>query len=317
MRSALERAGLGAYAEELLASAREGVRYWLERETVRGAAAGGTRFGGGPDVPRGFVWPVHQGVEARFVAQIDLAELARLLPGNDLAAAGMRAGLLSFFWWQEDEVGMEANGFRVFWFRGEPLERRADPWSLKAERVGLLGRALGKLLGRPPSETGQGWHACRAKARSGWWLNNFEFERSEGAAGAGRGAVGGLMKRMSDKERDVLLADEDDDGGLFTAGWFTSGHHVLGCAQPVQNAVEVEAELGETEGGAAGGEKEWLEAEARAAKPENQWRCLLEVTSDGAPGFCIGDWGRLYFMIRVGDLAAGRLEGVRLVTQCH
>jgi hypothetical protein len=153
---------------------------------VGGVGVGGTRFGGGPDVPRGFEWPRQGGagdeVNARFVAQIDLGELARLMPRNALASAGLSVGLLSFFWWQEDPVGWEANGFRVYWFRGEPLERRVDPWSLHPDRVGFVGR----LLGRKPSETGQGWRACRAVATPGWWLNHLALERGGPAQAAER-----------------------------------------------------------------------------------------------------------------------------------
>jgi hypothetical protein len=109
--------------------------------------------------------------------------------------------------------------------------------------------------------------------------------------------------------------EEGESGELRAAGFFSDGHHVLGCAQPVQGPVEVEAEQGEGE--MERGEKAWLAAAERASDPARGWRCLLEVTSDGLPPFCFGDWGRLYFMIRANDLAAGRLEGVRLVTQCH
>ena len=64
---------------------------------------GGTRFGGQPDVPPGFVWPVFTGTDdsgepetrpLSFLAQFDCAGLApydsgHLLPGT---------GLLSFFY---------------------------------------------------------------------------------------------------------------------------------------------------------------------------------------------------------------------------
>ncbi|MFR7478391.1 MAG: DUF1963 domain-containing protein [Acutalibacteraceae bacterium] len=86
---------------------------------------GGTRFGGQPDVPPGFVWPVFTGTDdsgesetrpLSFLAQFDCAGLApydsgHLLPGT---------GLLSFFY----ETGLQPWGFdphdagcaRVFWF---------------------------------------------------------------------------------------------------------------------------------------------------------------------------------------------------------
>lgn len=56
-------------------------------------------------------------------------------------------------------------------------------------------------------------------------------------------------------------------------------------------------------------------AECQAAADE--WVLLLQVDSDPAAGFCWGDEGRLFFMIRKADLAAGRFDTVWVETQCY
>ncbi len=99
----------------------------------------GTRFGGKPDVPPGFLWPTFKGerydgeIKVRpltFLAQFDCGELApydseHLLPDH---------GLLSFFYdvdvqpWGYDPE--DRGGARVFWFEDldalSPAEFPAD-----------------------------------------------------------------------------------------------------------------------------------------------------------------------------------------------
>ena len=280
----MKACGLARVSGEVLAATRPGVGFDL---TPGDGPVGSTRFGGSPDLPRGFVWPVHETINARFVAQIDLAEVAALLPEQNPLP---REGLLSFFWWQESDHGYEEDGCRVYLFRREGLVRRADPWSQQPEKVGFIRR----LFGAKPSALGMGWRGCSAKARVGWWIDHLAFEQ-------------GLSKRLTTEEHGQLFGGHDEE--FAAAGMPNDGHHVLGCAQPVQGAVEVEAEL---DAGASGGAA-WEAAAARAG----HWRCLLEVVSDGGPEFCFGDWGRLYFMMKDQDLAAGRFERVRIVMQCH
>ncbi len=284
LRAVLDTHGLARVSGDILDATRPGVGFDL---TPGEGPLGSTRFGGSPDLPRGFKWPVRDNVNAFFVAQINLAEVSGLLTElNPLP----KDGLLSFFWWQAIEVGSDADGCCVHLFRREGLQRQTDPWSLQPEKIGFLRR----LFGAKPSELGMGWRGCHAASRLGWWLNHLALET-------------GLSARLTPEEHDQLFGGLDEQ--LAKAGMPNDGHHILGCAQPVQGAVEVEAEL---EPGASGGEA-WSAAAAKAA----HWRCLLEVVSDGGPNFCFGDWGRLYFMMKEQDLAAGRFERVQIVTQCH
>ena len=96
---------------------------------------GGTRFGGRPDVPRGFEWPAYEGEGMHgktakrplsFIAQFDCAELAkydaeRLLPER---------GVLSFFYemdsmrWGYDPK--DKGCARVYWFEDSAALEEAE-----------------------------------------------------------------------------------------------------------------------------------------------------------------------------------------------
>ena len=96
---------------------------------------GGSRFGGRPDVPRGFEWPAYEGEGMHgktakrplsFIAQFDCAELAkhdaeRLLPDH---------GVLSFFYemdtmrWGYDPK--DRGCARVYWFEDSAALEEAE-----------------------------------------------------------------------------------------------------------------------------------------------------------------------------------------------
>ena len=112
--------------------------------------AGSSKFGGRPDVPADFVWPVFETktldddtVKPRplaFLAQFDCAWLAGLDPEGLLP----RTGLLSFFY----ELGSQRWGYdpkdagcaRVFWFDGEPLVPASWRRSCRAVRTRRTSR---------------------------------------------------------------------------------------------------------------------------------------------------------------------------------
>ena len=64
------------------------------RLTPRASGGGSSRLGGTPDVAAGFEWPRREGVPLAFLAQVDLAAVARF----PFASALPPRGLLSFFY---------------------------------------------------------------------------------------------------------------------------------------------------------------------------------------------------------------------------
>ncbi len=91
-------------------------------------AIGASKFGGAPDVPDGFAWPMRDDAPLVFMAQINLAEIAPFDIENQLPSSGV----LSFFYdmnedgdWPFGEMADEG-GWRVFHFEGD-LERAQVP----------------------------------------------------------------------------------------------------------------------------------------------------------------------------------------------
>ena len=53
-----------------------------------------------------------------------------------------------------------------------------------------------------------------------------------------------------------------------------------------------------------------------SAKRDGRWRLLLQLDTDGNPGWMWGDMGRLYFWITDEDLREGVFEKCWMILQC-
>ncbi len=82
---------LGHRAADILSLARPAIHFTLA--TAKAPSAVTTRFGGAPDLPDGFAWPMNGATPLAFVAQLDLRSLAPL----DLERRLPRTGLLTVF----------------------------------------------------------------------------------------------------------------------------------------------------------------------------------------------------------------------------
>jgi Domain of unknown function (DUF1963) len=78
---------------------------------------GRSKFGGRPDVPAGFEWPMTKDGPCWFIAQVDLAELKSFDTGYKLP----KKGLLSFFY--HDSQGTAGNRPRLYHFPPGKLRR--------------------------------------------------------------------------------------------------------------------------------------------------------------------------------------------------
>ena len=84
-------------------------------------AIGASKFGGAPDVPAGFAWPMWNELPLSFMAQINLAEIAPF----DIEDKLPSSGLLLFFYCLNEDGGWpwgelkDVGGWRVFHFEGE------------------------------------------------------------------------------------------------------------------------------------------------------------------------------------------------------
>ena len=264
------------------------------RLTIGGKAdtrTGASRFGGVPDVPAGFVWPVFEtatyeddAVRPRplaFLAQFDCQALAfcdkdGLLP---------RTGVLSFFY----ELGSQRWGYdpaddgcaRVFWFPDRSALHPAEvPESLEeAYRLPALGIGM---AAEPSLPDGEDFFA--PTGGQGDWDSFWET----------RTLAGGEPEV---RNRSCLLGWPDTIQGNMTVECELVGRGVyMGGDRPIpQDALE----------------------EARRTSLEN-WQMLfqLDTVESGDFELMFGDCGRVYFYIRKEDLAARRFDRVWLVLQC-
>ena len=255
--------------------------------------AGSSKFGGRPDVPAGFVWPVFETktldddtVKPRplaFLAQFDCARLAGLDPEGLLP----RTGLLSFFY----ELGSQRWGYdpkdagcaRVFWFDGEPLAPAEFPRDLEEDF--RLPELAAELLGGTDAPDFQ--DACLAL--------DYPFSAND-------------YRFFDQARRELGYAYPDNRSQL------------LGWPDIIQNNMTLECEL-VSRGHYLGGRWESVPLEERDAlrTPSVQnWRLLfqLDTVASGDFELMFGDCGRIYFYIRNEDLLARRFDRAWLVLQC-
>ena len=255
--------------------------------------AGSSKFGGRPDVPAGFVWPVFETktfdddtVKPRplaFLAQFDCARLAELDPEGLLP----RTGLLSFFY----ELGSQRWGYdpkdagcaRVFWFEEGPLAPAEFPQDLEEEyRLPELAAELSSGTDAPDFQD-----ACPALGYD-WTTNDY--------------------RAFDQARRELELPYPDNLSKL------------LGWPDIIQNNMTLECEL-VSRGHYLGGRWESVPLEERDAlrTPSVQnWRLLfqLDTVASGDFELMFGDCGRIYFYIRNEDLLARRFDRAWLVLQC-
>lgn len=256
------------------------------------AAVGASKFGGCPDVPKGFEWPVFETdtyddsqVKQRplaFLAQFDCAQLAKL----DRDGLLPQTGVLSFFY----ELDSQRWGYdpkdrgcaRVFWFEGS-LERGEFPAELAEEfRLPELSVELSGAADAPDFQD-----ACPALEYD-WTANDY---------------------RAFDQARRELGMD-----------YPANRSQLLGWPDLIQNNMTLECELVDR-GYYLGGSWEEIPLEERSAlrTPSiREWQLLfqLDTVEHGDFELMFGDCGRIYFYIRREDLAQRRFDRVWLVQQC-
>ena len=256
-------------------------------------AVGASKFGGRPDVPADFVWPVFETntwdddqVKERplaFLAQFDCTKLAPL----DKDGLLPHEGVLSFFY----ELGSQRGGFdprdrgcaRVFWFEGH-LAPAEFPTELEEEfRLPELAAELSQAADAPDFQD-----ACPALGYD-WTANDY---------------------RAFDQARRELGMDYPDNRS-----------QLLGWPDIIQNNMTLECALIER-GYYLGGSWEKIPLEERDAlrgPSAQEWQLLFQLDTVEHEDFelMFGDCGRIYFYIRKEDLAQRRFDRVWLILQCY
>ena len=273
----------------------------LETAGKDGAAVG--RFGGLPDVPPDFTWPVFKTAACNdktvkdrplgFLAQFDCAALTALDPEGLLP----HEGILSFFYeldsqpWGYDPE--DAGCARVYWFPDK---------SVLAPAAGFP-EDLEACFRFPPLS----FHGRQAVEYPSYPEFPLFFLEDGSETADGR-----MIWEVFDEARNALRGYEDDPQPF---------HRLLGWPVVIQNAMPQQCELvsqGYYMGNGLKGIPQKVLEDAEKSSLDG-WRLLFQLDTVRARDFelMFGDCGSIYFYIRKEDLAARRFDRVWLIQQCY
>lgn len=286
---------LSEFKDELRLMGRNSIRLDIAGESP--CTVGCTKFGGVPDVPDGFTWPVFETgtyedeqVKPRplaFLAQFNCAELKKLDKNRLLPPAG----LLSFFY----ELESQRWGFdpkdkgcaKVFWF---PDIENLSP--------AVFPENLGRDFRLPAINITM----CREKSFPDYedFTCQMEFDERQRD----------LPYEYFASLQCELEIDPEVDNCSKLLGW----------PNTIQGSMAGECEL-VSKGYYLGGSRDQPPPEAvkearRTARDE--WQLLFQLDTVQADEFelMFGDCGRIYFFIRKSDLKAKCFDNVWLILQC-
>jgi hypothetical protein len=249
------------------------------------ASLGATRLGGLPDLPPTVAWPadVASGMPMAFVAQVSLVDI------SPTVWTGQCSGVLSFFYHPDPATRNAMGPARVLEIPpGRELvprpapEALEDDFVLRPTAVAVVKELTLPTIGVWPAE---------ALRRLG-----FSEEGSWGAIP--ESAYDELLRR---------LAREQHDGAQVCSGHIE--HRLLGWPRHIQGDVLPELVLSHFDDIGYAYEDGDLERHA------TEWRLLLQVGDDDRLATTFGDVGGLYFGLPWDDLAVGRFDSVRAVSQ--
>jgi uncharacterized protein YwqG len=281
LRRLISKHNLNKRAENILALAGPGLRVKLEPAGARPLGVGKTKFGGLPDLPSTVRWPLHRGHPLTFIAQVNLAEVARSVdvwPGD---------GLLLFFY---DAIKQpwgykpsDRSSSRVLYVpRAARLKRRQIPMTSTrhATHGGVLPECrckLSKVLTIPPS---------------------------------GNPALTGVL--VSDAERGAYEELTQEIAGEP----FRPYHQLFGWPRAVQEDMEQDCQLAFYGVDCGGLEKEPPHARALQGG-SSRWQMLLQVGTDEKRLEIVwGDMGSIYFFATAETQAFKKYSETWTVLQC-
>jgi uncharacterized protein YwqG len=266
---------LGTHWDDIVVLARPSARFSPGGDS----RVGGSRIGGVPDVPAGFVWPHFRDAPLGFVAQINLRDVQAVYP-NSLVP---ESGLLSFFYDAKQEVWgfdpADRGRWGVFYFDAPVSQASRIPTNLP--RTGQYQpvplQAEGELTIPAP--------------------DSLEIERFE----------------FAERARNSYWALEAELAELRPG----SVHRFLGWPQEIQHDPASEVQLPASGINAGGPEGYQSEEGQRLMAKRDVWQLLLQVDSDEAARMMWGDAGRLYYMMRRDQLASRDWAECWFSLQCY
>lgn len=288
--------GMDALRDEVCSSGKNAICLDIAGEATR--EIGGTKFGGAPDVPSDFIWPVFETatydddeVKPRplaFLAQFNCAKLAR----RDRDRLLPKTGLLSFFY----ELGSQRWGFdpqdrgcaRVFWFQDvESLSPAPFPDGLDEDyRLPEIGIRTWREKSYPDYAD---FSVLLQSRESACEPTCYDYELAQNELN---------IETEIDNCSKLLGWPDTIQGNMTVECALTSkGYYLGGDRNPPPKEACQEAERTSVE----------------------DWQLLLQLDTVEQDGFelMFGDCGRIYFYIRKEDLKAGCFDNVWLILQCY
>ncbi|MDC0719289.1 DUF1963 domain-containing protein [Nannocystis bainbridge] len=315
-RERLEPLGLAEHVAEVRAMARPSIRLHLSRvegedeyddeddediddtentDAVDDATCptGQTRLGGDPDLPPEMPWPEVDGVPLTFVAQFDLAGLARRDAASELPASG----LLSFFYAPSPPDGVRGHPVRVLHLTDlDTLVHRPAPAAV--ERLAAYDIDTADELQYPGVDSHFFYEALLPEAR----ILEGHRQRQQGE--------GGELVPFNPLACFIAESEQLD-------AFERPTHRLLGHPSAIQGDPYLDVEIDTRPQGWDGwedGSHEALQVRRRSLR----WRLLLQIDAQEHGGPLLNqDGGFFYFWLPADALAAHDWSQARGSLQCH
>jgi len=304
LRRLIDEFQFGAIADEIVVYAADCYSLCLTQKDDY-SEVGNTRFGGDPDLPPNFEWPMSDTRYANFVGQINFAELPPLPSPNPLPSQG----LLSLFVLSMDgasvPVGLLAH-FHQGSFQG--LGRRSLPSDAELCDEYLVDLVPHRVQAVPSIDLARYRKAFRAS-----FDDYAEAAHPDGmeaiwkflAALQPTKAVGKLLgfANASDESenlyRHVVLGKLNQRSLIYNDYWDSIAEYEAYIEQYKKNRT-MYRDYQQMRPGVT-----WLDANRqKITQLVDEWQLLLRLKSNSALNLCINDSDPLYVFIRAEDLQA-------------
>lgn len=274
----IERYGFGAWTQVLLAEAREAIR--IDAPATPRTPLGCSKIGGRPDLPVGSRWPHVGPYPSTFIAQIRLSELHAVAP-TPLPARGR-------LWFWLDELGWSHGRSPLDWGQpgivfepdeSRPLERLPFPEAMNDEGYGSGKYRSCRMSFTPtvslPYPDRIEPHGFRIE--TSWEIHQY-FELLRAALG----------NRSEFVRHQILGYPEGEHWELVECE----------CLRRGWSRAEIKGFFDGNSPPPDGSSREAIEQAA------DNWRLLLQISSNDDAEMCFSDAGTLMWFIRDDDLAA-------------
>lgn len=276
----LREAGIEG-AEALAAIAVPSWRISVTRTSLAELELGQSRFGGCPDVPLDFQWPMFGGEPLTFLAQFDLSQVS--------------------------DPSLPRNGWLLIFY-----DVAGQPWGLDAQDAGTASVAY---VSAPKQSLVRREHpVVRDKFAGPFESCSITMTATMDLPQVWDRIVAHAGVEVSQEHWGAYWAVSTVVSGVEEG---TPYHHLLGHPQLVQNDMRGDCEL-VTNGIACAGPQSYESERARQLldRAPAEWVLLLQLATDDTVGWTWGGDGRLYVWMRRSDLAARAFEKAWLILQC-